>query len=106
MIYQKYISTVDFNLEVESEQVPKLVVNVGPKSVNYFDFVKEGWKSEKGEKRKVREIIEARSVEIQPKINQNEEKWFSIDNENYELKPVRVTLLPKLINVFCKKENL
>ncbi|XP_044253994.1 acylglycerol kinase, mitochondrial [Tribolium madens] len=105
-IYQRDISTVDFNLTVDGEKVPKLVVNVGPQSVDYFDFVKEGWKSEKGQKRTVSEIIEARSMEIQPKLAKNEEKFFSIDNENYELKPVRVTLLPKLINVFCKKENL
>lgn len=109
-VYQKHISTVDFNLSIvnNSSEVPKLVVDVGPQQVDYFDFVKEGWKSEKGEKRKVKEVIEARSVEIQPKVNKGSQKeeWFSIDNENYELKPIRVTLLPRLINVFCKKESL
>lgn len=29
------------------------------------------------------------------------EKWYSIDNDNYEVKPIRVTLLPQLIRVFA-----
>ena len=28
------------------------------------------------------------------------DKWYSIDNDNYEVKPVRVTLLPDAIKMF------
>ncbi|KAH0811429.1 hypothetical protein GEV33_011362 [Tenebrio molitor] len=111
-IQQKDISTVDFTLSIpnlnSNKETPKLVANIGPKTVDYFDFVKEGWKSENGRMRDVEEVIEARSIEIQPKVTNksDSEGWFSIDNENYELKPIKVTVLPKLIKVFCRKENL
>mgnify|MGYP005985931231 CR=1 FL=1 len=105
---QTDISTVDFNLSIanmsSNQEAPKLLVNIGPESVDYFGFVRDGWRSENGESRNVKEVIVARSVEIQPKAGKNEE-WLSIDNENYELKPIKVTLLPKLIKVFCTKEN-
>ena len=29
------------------------------------------------------------------------ERWYSIDNDNYEVKPVRVTLLPNAISMFA-----
>ena len=29
------------------------------------------------------------------------EKWYSIDNDNYEVKPVRVTILPQAIKMFA-----
>lgn len=76
--------------------------------VDYLEFVKQGWRSENGQNRKIDETVEARTVEIHPKVlkNSQNEQWFSIDNENFELKPIKVTLLPKLINVFCKKESL
>ena len=28
------------------------------------------------------------------------DKWYSIDNDNYEVKPIRVTILPEAIKVF------
>lgn len=103
LVGEKVISTVDFNLSIRNDdEIPKLMVKVGPKNINYLDFVKEGWRSENGKERSVEDVIEARSIEIIPKIpNKSEESWLSIDNENFELKPIRVTLLPKLINVFC-----
>lgn len=32
------------------------------------------------------------------------EKWLSIDQENFELKAMHVTLLPKRISLFCPVE--
>jgi hypothetical protein len=31
---------------------------------------------------------------------QNTERWISIDNEDYEVKPIHATLLPKKVHVF------
>lgn len=39
--------------------------------------------------------------ETEAKANPADEKWYSIDNDNYEVKPVRVTLLPDAVNVFA-----
>ncbi|KAJ8937290.1 hypothetical protein NQ318_020340 [Aromia moschata] len=110
-IHQKKISTADLALltsnsipsSLNSRDIPKLQIQIGPDRIDYLDFVRNGWKSENGETRDVKEVIEARTVEVKPEIKQKE-AWFSIDNENYEVKPVRITLLPKAINMFCKKE--
>lgn len=110
-IEEKTISTVDFILSVsnpsDNETVPKLSIKIGENNIGYLDFVKEGWRSENGHERSVREKIDARSVVIEPKdVEKNENgNWLSIDNENFELKTIKVTVLPKIINMFCKKSN-
>ncbi|KAJ8966868.1 hypothetical protein NQ314_003262 [Rhamnusium bicolor] len=110
--HQKKISTADLALltsnaipsNLNSREIPKLQIQIGPGKVEYIDFVKNGWNSENGQSREVKEIIEARTVEINPE-KEEKESWFSIDNEYYEVKPIKITLLPKIINMFCKKEE-
>lgn len=105
----KHVSTADLvlsttNAKNESyEGPPKLELKLGPESVDYFGFVSEGFKSVKGE-RTVNETIEARQIELSPEVAGNKEMWFSIDKENFEVKPVKITLLPKTIPLFCKKQ--
>jgi len=111
---EKNISTSDLLLftsnvipsRIEDSTVPKLNLKIGPDHIDYIDFVKQGWKSEQGETRDVQESIEARVIEINPESQGKRELWFSIDNENYEVKPIRVTLLPKIIKMFCKTEAI
>ncbi|ERL95569.1 acylglycerol kinase, mitochondrial [Dendroctonus ponderosae] len=103
---EKQVTTADLTLftsnAIRTDGDPKLNLRIGPQNVDYMDFVKQGWKSELGESREVKEAIEARTIEINPKKG-SEEAWFSIDNENYEVKPIRVTLLPKVLNMFCQE---
>lgn len=89
------------------EQPPKLRLNIGPDEVDYFDFVKQGWLSENGERRPLKETIEARQIKLVPMNSQDEKgKWFSIDNEDYEAKSIKITLLPKMIQMFCKGDDV
>ncbi|XP_060531140.1 acylglycerol kinase, mitochondrial [Cylas formicarius] len=113
---EKAISTTDLTVftsnvipsQIKGTEVPKLQVNIGPEKVDYLEFVKQGWKSELGETRNICEAIEARTIEIDPSnvAKSGNELWFSIDNEDYEVKPIRVTLLPGILNMYCKKEML
>lgn len=116
-IHEQTISTSDFGLLTSNtitdpsetaDSIPKLRLNIGPQQVDYLDFVRQGWRSEQGQDRDIANVIEARQVEIHPFAVSDETKelWFSIDKENFEVKPVRVTLLPKLINMFCKKADV
>lgn len=84
-------------------QPPKIRLCIGPDAVDYLDFVKQGWLSENGEYRPSKETIEARQIKLLP-VTKNDEKgkWFSIDNEDYEAKSIQITLLPKVIQMFCK----
>lgn len=113
--FEKKILTSDLTLLTTNtiqdqnlkDKPPKLQLKVGPDSLNYLDFVAEGWRSEQGTSREVKETIEARQVQLLPLNSKDEkEKWFSIDNEEYEAKSVRITLLPKMIQMFCKKDNV
>lgn len=58
---EKDVLTTDLTLcttnvlphELQISGTPKLTLFLGPEKVDYLDFVKEGWKSEKGEMRNV-----------------------------------------------------
>lgn len=67
----------------------------------------QGWRTERGKPRDFKETIEARQVKLVPINKDNQKgKWFSIDNEDYEAKSVQITLLPKVINMFCKRNDV
>ncbi|CAH1098643.1 unnamed protein product [Psylliodes chrysocephalus] len=109
--HEKKICTSDLALSTQNiipqtkEMLPKLVVEIGPDHVDYLDFVKNGFKLEKGEKKDIKEVIEAKSININPE-NDRQDTWFSIDNEDFEVRPIKITLLPRIINIFCKKDSI
>ncbi|XP_044744894.1 acylglycerol kinase, mitochondrial [Coccinella septempunctata] len=110
---EKKVETSDLvistsNISSNNSDIPKLHLSIGPKSISYLDFVKQGWSSEKGNQRKFEENLDARSMVIEPQETWSEEKglWFSIDNDEFEVKPIKITLVPKFIPMFCKKESL
>ncbi|XP_018331823.1 acylglycerol kinase, mitochondrial isoform X1 [Agrilus planipennis] len=118
-IHEKEISTVDFSLftsnivanvdHAKSNDEPaKLSLTLGPKTVDYTNFVSQGWKSEKGFGRNYSEVIEAKQIEIIPKSNQQHGKefWYSIDKEDYEVKPIKITLMPRALRMFCRKSDI
>ncbi|CAG9858565.1 unnamed protein product [Phyllotreta striolata] len=107
---EKTVRTADLSLTTlnsapETATSPaKLLMRIGPDSVAYLDFVRNGFRLEKGENSDVTEVIEAKTVDIRPE-NAKQSAWFSIDSEDFEVRPVKVTLLPRIIRVFCKKES-
>ncbi|XP_076274247.1 acylglycerol kinase-like protein Mulk isoform X1 [Rhynchophorus ferrugineus] len=107
---QKQISTTDLTLFTSNvipsgiDDIPKINLFIGPPDVDYIEFVKQGWNYERNGSREIKENIEARTIEIDPKNINGKQAWFSIDNEAYEAKPIKVTLLPKLLKMYCKKE--
>ena len=83
--------------------------------------MREGWLRNRGIHQMKREKILVRQFEMIPKIEEipstsvtmeekggdgekapvvDNDKWYSIDNDNYEVKPIRVTILPEAIKVF------
>nr|CAH7735397.1 unnamed protein product [Callosobruchus chinensis] len=110
ILHEKKITTSDLTLFTtnilpnakEEKDISKIIVEIGPEHVDYFDFIKNGIRKEKGEKMELQEIIEAKMLEINPESNKN--AMFSIDNESYEVKPIKVTLLPKTLKMFCRRD--
>lgn len=110
--HEKNIETSDLvistcNISATDNHIPKLHLKIGPKSLNYFDFVKQGWNSEEGYERKFEEDVDARVLEIKPHETWSDKKglWFSIDNDEFEVKPIKITLVPRFIKMFCKIEK-
>lgn len=111
--FEEAISTV--NLRVTTANTcpdciqdgdPHINVAVGPPSIGYFDFVSEGWRRLSGKPPKAENTFSVRELELIPvskekNSEKNIEQWISIDNEEYEVKPIHVTLLPNKIYVFC-----
>lgn len=106
--HTKEVITSDFTLKTANilgDKKPTLQLNLGPGEINYIDFVKEGFKTIKGENRQIENKIHARQLELLPKNISEKEIWFSIDKEEYEAMPIKITLLPRVLQVFCKVEN-
>lgn len=113
-MYEKKVITSDLALLTSNTiqdpnpdgNPPKLHIHLGPDKVDYMDFVAQGWRSAQGKDREWKETIEAREVKLIPR-NRDEHrgKWFSIDSENFEAKSVKITLLPKMIQMFCKSNK-
>ncbi|XP_060821605.1 acylglycerol kinase, mitochondrial [Bombus pascuorum] len=95
-------SNID-KLQVESSP-PSLKVKIGPKDINYFSFVSEGWKKEKSNKSLCNQIVEAKKIELTPQKTDKNHTLY-IDNEEYELKAVEIKLLSQAVKVFSSELN-
>jgi acylglycerol kinase len=98
--------TCDFKINTNSndEQIglPALNISLGQNTYTYTGFVSEGWRRLK-QNYPHTQTIPVRTVELIP----NEEKkevMIEIDKEEFESKPVKITLLPKIVKLFCKSE--
>lgn len=85
------------NIETKTE-VPALSLILGKNSYSYVDFVTEGWNRLK--KNDEANRIYARTIELHPK-EFDKDVTIEIDKEEFDLKPVKITLLPKIIKLFC-----
>lgn len=75
-----------------------------------FSFINDSWKRMNTNQINFDQEHVVRTVEIRPKIDlkSDEEKFFFIDHESYEVKPIRITILPKLAHFYSieiQKEN-
>lgn len=95
--------TCDFRIispNVQSSlQVPALSIAIGKNGYSYTEFVSEGWNRIKNSS--VSGAILARTIELLPK-NTDKEVMIEIDKEEFEAKPVKITLLPKVVKLFCR----
>nr|CAD7444174.1 unnamed protein product [Timema bartmani] len=106
--HRKEVSTIEFSLTTANvckncvrEGDSHLELNLGPKEISYTDFVAEGWKRIRGQEPFVEEKLKMREFELRPALPNNskeQEKWISIDNEDYELKPIhkQIKALPEI----------
>ncbi|KAJ2950256.1 hypothetical protein O0L34_g11619 [Tuta absoluta] len=92
------------NVQTVSNGIPALNIVIGKNNYSYTEFVSEGWKRLNG-KHAHMTTIPARTVEFLPRTPEDKEITYSIDQEEFEVKPVKVTLLPKVVKLFCNPEK-
>lgn len=91
---------------------PKLQVKLAKENYG-FDFVLDSWKRLSSGQFDCDTELAVRSIQIIPNAEadgnadseekaeeKNAENFFSIDNEAYETKPIKITLLPRLVNFY------
>lgn len=96
----------------ETETMPRLQVKLA-KENHGFDFVLASWKRLSDGIFDSETEFGVRSIQIIPNAEPEEnsdseekkdekaaEKFYFIDNESYETKPVKITLLPRLVNFY------
>lgn len=95
--------TCDFKIKTQNvamnHQIPALSIFLGRNSYSYTDFVSEGWRRIKTNSDP--EPIFARTIEITPKET-DRDTVIEIDKEDFDMKPIKITLMPKVIKLFCQ----
>lgn len=94
--------TADFKIQTLNEKVNQpsaLCIALGKPQYSYTDFVAEGWKRIKNEENET-EPIYVRTVELLPEKTEKDVN-IEIDKEEFEVKPMKITILPKVIKLFC-----
>lgn len=93
-------------------ETPKMQVKLAKENYG-FDFVLTSWKRLSSDNSDFKTEFAVRSIQIIPNTELNEtndsdetkekkiaEKFIFIDNEAYEMKPIKITLLPRLVNIY------
>lgn len=75
-----------------------------------IDFIKNSWKragDKKHYQSSTEQVIQARTVTILPSETSDEgqEIYYSFDNEQYEVLPMKITLQPKRLTFFVNRSN-
>lgn len=93
---------VELNPKRQPEEMPKLSVLMGKDDNTGIDFVRESWSRLRTDAFEPSLVMEVRSIEIDPErvYGDESEAFFSIDNEAYEVKPVRISVVPRAVRLY------
>lgn len=82
--------------------VSSLRIRVGELFNSPYDFIVQSWSRIQTKELNAENEIEARTIELIPETISTDEKesFYSIDNEPYEVRPVKICLLPKAIDMY------
>ncbi|XP_065207749.1 acylglycerol kinase, mitochondrial [Planococcus citri] len=100
---EKSINSVELIVSPEIlDGTPSLRVQIGPKSLSYTDFVKEGCSREHPASSALKnDELYAQNLYVIPNESQEENSSkFSIAGEIYETSPIKVSLLHKVLPMF------
>ncbi|GAB6033280.1 hypothetical protein CHUAL_012880 [Chamberlinius hualienensis] len=112
--HERQIKTIDLCIETSNNKPnidttrPWLRVNVGPENFKTTELISKGWAIDHDNYSSTKntsdfsEVIDANAVRLETKFPEGTQNWYSIDNEEFEAKPITIEIKPKKIHVFCK----
>uniref|UniRef100_A0A224XN73 Acylglycerol kinase, mitochondrial n=1 Tax=Panstrongylus lignarius TaxID=156445 RepID=A0A224XN73_9HEMI len=108
------VTTTSVDTDNVDEDTPHILLKIGPTVKSQGEIISHGMKLFKEENTIVVDKLRAKQIEIRPiskdekgllNVKENKEEMkedcLSIDNEDYEVRPIKVTLLPNSVKVFC-----
>lgn len=101
------VNTSNIEKNQADDQLPHLTLKL-IKGQSGFEFIGDSWNRLNKQQILLEREHSIRTIEIQPKFKPNEsidqgvqkDRLFYIDHESYEIKPIRITLLPKHVNFY------
>lgn len=91
------------SVNTSNDSLSKLEVYVDGPFESKYDFIKDNWQRIQTRKIQGNKEIEARTIELIPEnVNNTEdnEVFYSIDSEAFEVKPIKVVLIPKAVDLY------
>ncbi|XP_076316259.1 acylglycerol kinase-like protein Mulk [Tachypleus tridentatus] len=91
---------------VESEELAEeaMTVNILPSDCPRTNFIHQGVNRQNEENSTLNtgcRKIRAKVLQLTPSLPEGEERWYSVDNDNYEVQPVKVGLLSQRLHMYC-----
>lgn len=93
------------NTDGNNNEIPKLTLKL-IKPSHGFSFISDSWDRVNSKRINLDAEYEVRTIRLNPKPFDNDEdkeRFFYIDNESYEVKPINVTLLPQFLRFYAPK---
>lgn len=95
---------IENNTTRSMDEKPKLTIKLGPSELDSFDFISNSWTRVRHpvEQSNFVETIDARTIDLIPENVASEENeiFYSIDNESFEVKPIRISVVPRAIQLY------
>lgn len=92
------------SVESQSDDESQLNVKFNEEADNYsFNYIWQSWKRVSDRNYlniPDAKVLAARQVTLFPQLSEDKESFFSIDNNSFEVRPIKVTVLPKRIEFF------
>ncbi|XP_055378965.1 acylglycerol kinase, mitochondrial, partial [Condylostylus longicornis] len=86
--------------DLEDTVLSKLTLKIKDEISSGFDFISESWNRIKTNEKGDRKLLEGRTITLMPECKDDKEKFYYIDNEPFEIRPIQISIVPKAINMF------
>lgn len=81
---------------------PKLTIRYNHQQLDGFSFITKSWQRVRSKVFEAERTFDARTVHLVPETISSDDKemYFSIDNEAFEVKPIRISVVPRAIQLY------